>query len=117
MRECRDHIAITLPAQVEWETYQRELEACARGGVLRFRVAQLPNKRVIGCRCYLVWKSLVRGWMEITNLVDTGFTCEVTGKYWAGKFIERGGLFHTLKNPVAMRGFQGFKYVQRVEND
>lgn len=110
-------VMVTLPAGGEWVDYQRELAAAAQGGVLAYRVPTLPTQPVVGGRCYLVHRGLVRGWMPLVAAqeISRNFTCDVTGTVWeAGKYLLRSGEFHLL-NPVAQRGFQGWKYVTVVE--
>lgn len=107
-------IVITLPQEIEWADYQRELDAVADwGGVLNFKVANLPCEEVIDGKCYIVWRGFVRGWMQIVGFGERVFTCEVTRKVWSGKFIKRSGPFHRLEEPLEMRGFQGWRYFER----
>jgi hypothetical protein len=80
-------------------------------GALRFKVPFLPKQDLD--RCYLVWRGHVVGWMAVTGSYEGDFTCETTGTQWSGKFIERSGPFHHLATPAPMRGFQGFRYIDR----
>ncbi len=111
-------IVITLPKEIEWADYQKELDAVADGhDVIRYQVSQYPDPSVRGGRCYLVWRGFVRGWMKITGLVSASFVCETSGKKWGpGKFIERSGKFQKLEELIPMRGFQGFRYWQTPLN-
>ena len=107
-------IVITLPANIPWKEYRKELEAVADGTqVMYFRVPQLPTKAHVGDRCYILYRRLILGWMEIVYIggVD-GFTCTTTDTRWpAGNYVGRSGKFHQLANPIiAGRGFQGFHY-------
>lgn len=103
---------ITLPQKVEWEDYARELRVVERPGkVLNYRVPHFPKALKVGDRCWLVWRGMVRGWMEIVRLEhwSTGFRCSTTNTQWpAGKYIQRAGLFHAVSGPY-MRGFQGIR--------
>lgn len=109
-RKMRD-IVVTLPATVKWEDYEKELEQVITGEIrLNFKVPNFPKETGVGCKCYVVHKGFVRGWMEIVGFRDDDFLCEFTGKYWDGKFIERSGEFHYLLEPIPMKGFQGFRY-------
>lgn len=105
-------IAITLPANIEWSDYERELDRVKDGReVLNFKVSFLPKNCQIGDRCYLIWRNKVRGWMPITGLVKNGqFYCTTTHKLWKGSFIQRSGQFHPTRE-VPRRGFQGFRYL------
>jgi hypothetical protein len=103
-------IIITLPAKIKWEDYQEELNAVKDGGaVLNFKVPYFPKETAVGCKCYLIHQGHIRGWMEIVGMEEQDFVCEITGKQWTGKFIQRSGLFHEI-TPIPMKGFQGFKY-------
>lgn len=104
-------IIITLPSNIEWSEYQKELDKVRdRSEVLNFKVPVLPKKTKVGNKCYLTHKGFVLGWMEIVGLENKSFTCSTTGKEWDGNFILRSGEFHYLKNQVPYKGFQGFRY-------
>lgn len=102
-------IIITLPKTISWEEYLEELNLVKDySNVLNFKVNQFPKIK-IGSKCYLVHKGFIIGWMEIVGLSEKNFTCSTTGKKWLGKFIERSGPFNYIE-PIAMKGFQGFRY-------
>jgi hypothetical protein len=116
MADSRD-IVVTLPKDVHWGDYKKELDAVKDGnGILRFKVWNLPGQDVLGGRCYLVWRGYVRGWMKVVGLGMGEFRCETTGKVWQGRFIERSGPFWELVKQIPMRGFQGFRYWQTPLN-
>lgn len=106
-------ILITVPKTVDWRVYEQELAIAAEGGTVSFKVANFP-KCEAGDRCYVVHDGLVKGWMSISALRHNDFKCEVTSQHWLGKFVERSGAFHKVE-PVAHKGFQGFRYVHRNE--
>jgi hypothetical protein len=104
-------IAITLPAKTNWSEYQKELDLVKDySHVLNFKVPNFPTKSGKGQKCYLNYQGNIIGWMEITGFSEEEFDCEVTGKDWKGKFIQRSGPFHKI-DPISMKGFRGFKYV------
>jgi len=106
---------ITLPRFVQWEDYQRELDAVADGdGVLSYRVSCIPKGMVIGDRMFLVWRGQVRGWMGIHWFGRRlAFKCQTTGTQWpAGYYIQRSGKFHHISNGPLIRGFQGVRRYQ-----
>lgn len=104
-------ILITLPSNIEWSEYQKELDAVADGSQeLNFKVATLPKDVGVGDRCYLVHRNYIVGWMTISYIGCKSFLCTTTEKGWVGKFISRTGPFHPIK-PVLYRGFQGFRYI------
>lgn len=106
---------LTLPKYVEWEDYQKELDAvCDRSGVLNYRLGQKYGCQP-GERCYLVWRGRVRGWMEIVDMVyhRSGFECETTGQFWRpGWYLQRSGPFRKVKGEM-YRGFQGVRRYKR----
>lgn len=106
------NIAITLPATIEWEEYEKELRAVEDWKKsLYFKVPKLPKKKPE--RCYLVHKGRVVGWMKIVGLhKNASFTCAVTDKRWSGNFIERSGPLHVMLDYIPMKGFRGFRYYE-----
>lgn len=104
------NIIITLPSNIEWSEYQKELDLVKDGEhILNFKVNNFPKNTKIGERCYLVHKGYVVGWMHIFGFSKKDFTCSTTNKEYIGKFIERSGHFYKIK-PIEMKGFQGFRY-------
>lgn len=105
-------VVITLPSNLKWEEYEKELEAVKDGKqVMNFKVPKLPTSTAIGNKCYICYQGNIIGWMEIVGLVsDKDFDCTTTGKNWSGNFIQRSGKFNKLETPIAMKGFQGFRY-------
>lgn len=103
---------ITLPKTVEWEDYEKELDLVKNWGhVMNYRVARYPLDLKHGDRCFLVWRGMVRGWMQISGFFryPEGFMCSTTQTQWkAGNYIQRSGPFHWI-TPVEMRGFQGIR--------
>ncbi|MCK9446624.1 hypothetical protein M0Q50_07160 [bacterium] len=105
-------IAITLPGNIPWTTYQQELEKVKDGtNVLNFKVPNLPKYSAIGKKCYLNYKGNLIGWMKITGFSKGSFNCNTTGKIWEGNFIQRSGPFNSII-PIPMKGFRGFKYIK-----
>lgn len=103
-------ICITLPSNILWSEYKKELDQVKDWKAeLNFKVPFLPKEKVD--RCYLCYKGNIIGWMKIIDYSIDNFTCEVTGKKWSGYFIKRSGPFHLIK-PVPMKGFQGFRYIE-----
>lgn len=102
-------IMITIPKNISWEDYEKELEAAANGEVMNFKVQHFP-KTSKGNKCYIVHNGKVKGYMTISGLTEKSFTCSTTGKEWTGKFIERTGKFHKIEE-YDMKGFQGFRYL------
>lgn len=103
-------IIVTIPKSISWEEYKKELEAVKDGSkVLNFKTPNLP-KSSVGNRCYILHDGEIKGWMKIVGFSEEEFECQVTGKQWKGKFIQRSGPFHYI-TPIEMKGFQGFRYI------
>lgn len=102
-------IIVTIPATIKWDEYKKELDRAAKGEILNFKVNHFP-KTEKGCKCYILHRGYIRGYMFISGLSTKKFTCTTTGKVWAGKFIERTGKYYPLIRPISMTGFQGFRY-------
>ena len=104
------HIVITLPKRIKWKDYQKELDEAEYGMILNFKVPNFPKNIQIGkSKCYLCHDGFVKGYMIISGLNETSFTCEVTGKPWKGKFVQRTGNFYKIDS-IPMKGFQGYRY-------
>jgi hypothetical protein len=116
--ETPANILITIPATISWEDYEKELAAVAdHSQVMRFKVARLPTRNVIGGRCYLCYQGHIIGWMKIVGTHSGEFTCSTTGQQWSGDFIERSGPFNRLVKAVPHKGFQGWRYFSAMETD
>jgi predicted RNA-binding protein with PUA-like domain len=104
-------IIVTLPSDVSWEEYEKELERVKDyHEVMNFKVYNFPKGIKRGDKCYIVHKGYVKGWMKITGFSEKRFQCTTTGKEYYGKFIERSGPFHYIEDVIPIRGFQGFRY-------
>lgn len=103
---------VTVPKKTKWEEYQKELDAVSdKTEEMRYKTRYFPKDMSVGDRCYIVHDGQVRGWMEITDLLDEpeGFTCTTTGKEWPpGKYIVRSGTFHEEDGPE-IGGFRGVR--------
>jgi hypothetical protein len=104
-------IIVSLPMTVEWNDYEKELNAVKDySQVINFKVPHFPKGVTKGCKCYILHKGQVMGWQEIVGFSEEPFECSTTGKSWSGKFIQRSGPFHPISYPIKMKGFQGFRY-------
>ena len=112
-------ICITIPRDITWKEYERELAAVADGSQeMLFRLPGRPRKVEVGDRCYVCHRGYIIGWMTITGIEDCpgGFTCTTTGIKWPpGIYLKRSGEFHYLKARRPMAGFQGFKYIDVID--
>lgn len=104
-------LIITLPSSTKWTEYEKELKRAANyKHVLNFKVHNFPKGVHKGDKCYVVHEGIIKGWMEIVGFSEKEFECTTTNKKWEGKFIERSGPFHYLKETIPYKGFQGFRY-------
>lgn len=111
-------LLITIPKDIPWEEYKKELDAVADGSQeMLFRLSGHPKKVGPGDRCYVCHRGYIIGWMKITGIEDKplGFTCTTTGIKWPpGTYLKRSGEFHYLKAKVPTPGFRGFKYIDII---
>jgi len=106
---------ITIPQQITWEAYQRELDVVKKEHCvtfLNYKVPFIPREFRRGDRCFVVWRGQVRGWMICWDSfkADKPWACETSGTWWgAGSYIQRYGEFYALKDGEAIKGFQGIR--------
>lgn len=111
IEKTKHSIIITLPSYIKWEDYEKELSQVKDySKILNFKVHNFPKGINKGDKCYIIHQGNIKGWMEIVGFSEKEFNCDVTGKTWKGKFIERSGPFHYITEKLPMRGFQGFRY-------
>lgn len=104
-------IMITIPKDIKWEQYQKELDKAKQGEILNYKVNHFPQTAK-GNKCYIVYNGNIIGYMIICGLSTKKFKCSTTGREWSGKFIERSGDFYEIE-PIPMKGFQGFRYFNK----
>jgi hypothetical protein len=106
-QEMKD-IIITIPKNISWEDYKKELDRAEQGEILNFKVSNFPKTNK-GAKCYICHDGYIKGYMIISGFSENEFNCTTTGKHWKGKFIQRTGKFYPI-NPIQYKGFQGFRY-------
>ena len=104
-------IIITIPKNILWDDYQKELKKAENGEIMNFKVSNFP-KTEKGCKCYLCHDGFIKGYMIICGMEEKEFNCTTTGKLWRGKFIQRTGKFYSI-DPIPCKGFQGFRYFNK----
>ena len=72
-----------------------------------------PNVKE-GDRIYFVDQGKIVGYGVIFRIVEGMLKCHVTGKMYSGHHLLYRE-WHWLILPVSFRGFQGFRYVDRIE--
>jgi hypothetical protein len=106
-------IIITIPSSItNWFKECQEVEK-DENLELRYHVRALPKKCKVGDKCFVIQNGFIRGYHIISKLDYVhSFVCSTTGKKWgAGYYIIRKGKFYELNQPVPMKGFQGFRYI------
>lgn len=104
-------LIITLPENVNWLDYEKEFKKTANyKHCLNFKVHNFPRGIHKGDKCYVVYKDVIQGWMEIVDFSKETHTCSQTNKQWDSKYIQRSGPFHYLNEKIPYKGFQGFRY-------
>ena len=103
---------ITVPQGTDWREYQKEINAVKDGReYMNYRLPYKPKAQK-GDRCFILYRGIVRGWMEIVDVVyrPMGFTCTTTGVQWPeGWYLRRSGEFHEVEGHARMIGFRGVR--------
>lgn len=125
-------VAITIPKTTSWETWLEEARSASSGcgrtretakggepfgnaqGKLRYHIGRKPKKLRAGERCFVLHDGFLRGFHYVKKIsYSCGLKCEVAGKSWPeGYYLVRSGRFFQLEDPIAMKGFRGFRYVE-----
>lgn len=113
-------LILTWPKSRPLASYLRELQgAKERSEVINFRVSGRPNVSA-GSRCYMVHDGAVRGWSAIIAVAHRGprevrrVASDDRSGFWPeGWYVVRDPTWFPLRDPVAMQGFQGFRYMLR----
>jgi hypothetical protein len=110
-------IAVTWPKTRPLGSYYAELENARRDRLdINFRIPMCPRQRPE--RCYMVYDGQVRCWTAIKDILWRGTLTvrdPITGNFWPpGYYIVRSPRYHEIQ-PVPMKGFQGFRYINREE--
>lgn len=106
-------IVITIPKNIMWEDYLKEIFAVQDGSQsMMFKVPRLPKRTSLGDRCYLCYQGKIVGFMLINWIgYRPAFDCTTTGVHWdAGNYVARTGSFFKAYDDIEYKGFQGFRY-------
>jgi len=71
-----------------------------------------PNVQ-IGDKVYYVDNGEIRGYGIVFDIESGEMECEATGKIYRGTHLKQRE-WRWLKHPIPFRGFQGFRYVNRI---
>ena|ERR1035437_6480329 len=112
-------IAVTWPKKRSLSSYYAELENAERLGlVINFKIPTMPQQGFVVARCYMVHNGYVRCWNRVLNILERGprDVKRIEGGFWSpGIYVVRSPARHELRHPVPMKGFQGYRYVNREE--
>lgn len=72
-----------------------------------------PNVR-IGDRVYYVDDGQITGYGVVFDIEVGELQCEATGKIYCGTHLKQRKWI-PLKKPIPFRGFQGFRYIARID--
>jgi len=79
-----------------------------------WKVSGVPKKLKRGDRVYFVENGMITSYNEFMYC-DWDLTCDVTGREWPGLNLVMDIPAVILKKPVPMKGFRGFRYIERIE--
>lgn len=123
----RQDLVVTWPKNRSFASYVDELALAARDGKrINFRVPSQPTRIVVARppRCYRVHDGMVRGWTPLLSVTYRGagevqrVKSDPKAGFWpAGWYVVCWPSWFALTEPVAMRGFQGYRYVDREDLD
>lgn len=107
-------ILVTTPKS-EHETAKQEGEAVENGEGFWFRSFKKRVNVKVGDRVYYVDNGVITGYgvvfdIETGDMVDDAHE----GKVWKGTHLKQRE-WHWLKTPIPFKGFQGFRYIDRIE--
>lgn len=111
-------LCITWPKKRSFDSYLEELsKAWEANEVICFRVPTLPKQK---CEfCYVVHDGMLRGFTRIRGYGEMGdgeVKDPISGEYLpAGNYIVRIPFWHPLQHEKPMKGFQGYRYIDRPE--
>lgn len=96
------------------ETWAKKEENIKAGGYCFWKISRVPRRLNKGDRVYFIHNGLIVNY-NIFDHVDCDLYCEVTDRQWDGLCLVMNIPSIPLKNPVPMKGFQGFRYIDRIE--
>lgn len=106
-------IIVTIPRkEKKYIEAEEEWAKKVKGPYWEFwRVGRRPAKLEFGDRVYFIEDGQITCY-QIFEGFEEDFTCEATGRFWPGLNLRMQAPAIELKNPVSMRGFQGFRYTK-----
>ena len=108
----------TLPAELTWESQLEKFAyvAASPDRTISFPITNFPKECKPGEKIYILHDKRIRGYYIIHEFFvnPQGFVCESEGKFWKGKFVVCRGEFTALEEPIPLKGFQGYRYFQKI---
>jgi len=77
-------------------------------------IGKRPKELYVNDRVYFVENGFVTCYHKFLGFVDNP-VCEVTGRHWSGLNLLLECPCVNLSNPIPKKGFQGFRYIERLE--
>jgi hypothetical protein len=107
-------IIVTTPKSQRQKARQEaaDIKKAGEGYYFRFLGQYKPKNADIGDKVFYIDDGFVRGFATITNLTESdGETCMTSGEVWpAGWYAIMDATTWTWITPIAMKGFQGWRY-------
>lgn len=110
-------ILVTIPKS-EYENDDREtLHMESDGSLVQFwSMGVLPKGLHVGDRIYFLKHERIESSMRVIDIQVNGdkIQCQTTQRLWRGNVVLFLDDLRTENHAVRMRGFQGFRYLQKV---
>lgn len=115
LKEGEITLLLTIPKNIKWEDYLKELEEVKDGSSeINYKVSSKPSKVNIGDKCFICHNGFIKGWMIISNISQKQFKCSTSGKDWDyAWYVSRSGQFYSLQKEIHQKGFMGYKYITK----
>lgn len=81
-----------------------------------WKISKIPKKLKKGDKVYFIENGAIKSY-NIFIGIDEDCKCEVTGTEWPGLNLIMEAPSITLKKPIPMKGFRGFRYYKKLHKD
>ena len=112
-------ISITIPKELKYG-WLREIEEAAEEEMdLFYKIPGIPQKPIIGSKCFVIIKGQMIGYhiIKAVRFEAESWECQITGNVWTpGYYIVREAkTWVKFKKPIPMKGHRGFRYIESKE--